>query len=373
MVEQLVLGLRVSRRTQQVIWFTSMTILVGAVALFGPGRAARASGERCFEAGANGITACISGRFLEFWEMNGGLARFGYPLTMPQVVNTRDGAFLTQYFERARFELHSENEPPYDVLLGRVGAELLERQGRDIGWVAPEVPVDGCQYWAETQRNTCGPFLEAWRAHALHFNDAGERSDVERLALWGLPITGVEPMSTDVGIVLVQWFERARIEQQPDGSITFGRLGAEMQQARPAPAPVVAAQPEVAVVAPVVPTAVLPPNVPSPGEPCNVGAPAPAEGLQLWMADQAPMRSSDAVACVRLILNGQAVRGANAVTYRYRGDERRPSIAQSTGYDGVASFIFYIGEETPGARIPVEAVVTFRGNTYTAYSEFTPQ
>jgi hypothetical protein len=30
---------------------------------------------------------------------------------------------LTQWFERARFEEHPQNAPPYNVLLGRLGAE----------------------------------------------------------------------------------------------------------------------------------------------------------------------------------------------------------------------------------------------------------
>ena len=29
-----------------------------------------------------------------------------------------------QYFERARFEWHPENSPPWDILLGRLGAEV---------------------------------------------------------------------------------------------------------------------------------------------------------------------------------------------------------------------------------------------------------
>jgi hypothetical protein len=33
--------------------------------------------------------------------------------------------YLTQWFERARFEYHSGNPAPYQVLLGRLGAELL--------------------------------------------------------------------------------------------------------------------------------------------------------------------------------------------------------------------------------------------------------
>jgi hypothetical protein len=30
-----------------------------------------------------------------------------------------------QYFERARFEYHPENQPPYDVLLGLLGRQLF--------------------------------------------------------------------------------------------------------------------------------------------------------------------------------------------------------------------------------------------------------
>jgi hypothetical protein len=32
--------------------------------------------------------------------------------------------YLTQWFERARFEYHPENAAPYDVLLGRLGSAL---------------------------------------------------------------------------------------------------------------------------------------------------------------------------------------------------------------------------------------------------------
>ena len=34
------------------------------------------------------------------------------------------GIYSVQWFERARFELHPENQPPYNVLLGRLGAEV---------------------------------------------------------------------------------------------------------------------------------------------------------------------------------------------------------------------------------------------------------
>jgi len=64
------------------------------------------------------------GSFAEFWTVNGGLAIFGYPLT--EEFTGEDGRTV-QYFERGRFELHPENAgTPYEVLLGRLGAEQIE-------------------------------------------------------------------------------------------------------------------------------------------------------------------------------------------------------------------------------------------------------
>jgi hypothetical protein len=43
-----------------------------------------------------------------------------------------DGTYTVQYFERARFERHPENQAPYDVLLGLLGIEaLVTRYGGD--------------------------------------------------------------------------------------------------------------------------------------------------------------------------------------------------------------------------------------------------
>ena len=53
------------------------------------------------------------------------LALFGFPLSEPFV--DPDTGLLTQYFERAVFELHPENPEPYRVLLRRLGAEELAR------------------------------------------------------------------------------------------------------------------------------------------------------------------------------------------------------------------------------------------------------
>ncbi|MFN8513872.1 MAG: hypothetical protein U0841_15075 [Chloroflexia bacterium] len=71
----------------------------------------------------------ISPFFLDYWEANGGLAQFGFPLTEERwdtLPNPAGACCKTQYFERARFEYHPENEgTPYAVLLGQFGRQIL--------------------------------------------------------------------------------------------------------------------------------------------------------------------------------------------------------------------------------------------------------
>src|SRR5690348_8641994 len=79
------------------------------------------SSEHCFpETGF-----CISGRIREFWEQNGGLPVFGLAKGPQQETIIEGKSFQAQSFERNRLELHPENARPYDVLLGRLGADRL--------------------------------------------------------------------------------------------------------------------------------------------------------------------------------------------------------------------------------------------------------
>jgi hypothetical protein len=63
----------------------------------------------------------IGGAFREFWETRGGLAVFGYPTTDEM----QESGLTVQYFQRARFEWHGENRPPYRVQLGLLGDEQI--------------------------------------------------------------------------------------------------------------------------------------------------------------------------------------------------------------------------------------------------------
>jgi hypothetical protein len=66
--------------------------------------------------------------FRRYWEQYGGLPIFGYPISEEfREVNPDLGIeYTVQYFERGRFEWHPGEWPErYDVMLGRLGAELV--------------------------------------------------------------------------------------------------------------------------------------------------------------------------------------------------------------------------------------------------------
>lgn len=73
----------------------------------------------------------IGGGFWTFWNRNGGLQVFGYPLTDEIQEVDRDGKKrTTQYFERAIFRYFPEHRGTiYEVQLDRLGAEALARKG----------------------------------------------------------------------------------------------------------------------------------------------------------------------------------------------------------------------------------------------------
>ena len=147
---------------------------------------------------------CVAGRFLAYWQANGGLAINGYPLSDVFVQRLEDGReYAVQYFERVRLEAHEENANPYDVLVGQFGRRIYAAtRGREVD--PPASPMPGQRYFPETGQSMGGPFLAYWEANG-------------GLAQFGYPISGltVEVLEDGKGYT-VQYFERARFEHHPE-------------------------------------------------------------------------------------------------------------------------------------------------------------
>ncbi|HET8629436.1 MAG TPA: hypothetical protein VFL91_18610 [Thermomicrobiales bacterium] len=182
-----------------------LTLLGGGAFLSAP-RAAAADSQ-CFPETGH----CVQGRFLAYWEAHGGLAINGYPLTDEFPQQLEDGhTYTVQYFERVRMEEHPENAPPYDVLLGQFGRDLIPaavRASREPGMV----------YFAVTGHNVPPDFYAYWQANG-------------GLAQFGYPLTDPFTQYLEDGKpYTVQYFERARFEDHPENpppyNVELGQFG----------------------------------------------------------------------------------------------------------------------------------------------------
>lgn len=78
----------------------------------------------------------VSFAFLTFYDQNGGLDIFGYPITEPLVENGR----IVQYFQRARMEWHPERQRDERVALGALGIRYIQRFGVPAQYQASQSP-----------------------------------------------------------------------------------------------------------------------------------------------------------------------------------------------------------------------------------------
>jgi hypothetical protein len=188
--------------------------------------------ERCFpETGF-----CISGRIRTFWERNGGLSVFGFPLGPQQAEDIEGQSYQVQWFERNRLELHPENVAPQDVLLGRLGADSLAHTKRDWQDFPKSEAKKGCRRFPETGHSICGAFLARWQANGVELDHQPGISEAESIALFGLPLSDPRPEQIAGQTYTIQWFERARFEMHPElGStrVLLGLLGTDLQAVSP--------------------------------------------------------------------------------------------------------------------------------------------
>ena len=187
---------------------------------------AMAQSDRCFPE----TNQCISGNIRAYWESNGGLAVFGYPITALATETNADGfTGPTQWFERDRLEDHSAEG--VGVLAGRLGAQKLAVEGRPWETLPKGAPGRGdCVFFNETGHTLCPPFRAYWEGNG-------------GLARFGFPISEPAGETNQSGFVgTVQWFERRRMEShpelQPPFDILLGLLGNEIRSGGSAPPPI---------------------------------------------------------------------------------------------------------------------------------------
>lgn len=148
--------------------------------------------------------------FYQYWLANGGLERFGYPLTevFDELSETDGKVYPTQYFERARFEHHREYAgTEYEVLLGLLGRERTRgREGEPAFQpLSSGESTDEVDFFPETGHTLGFGFRDYWRANG-------------GIPVFGYPISREfqERSKTDGQVYTVQYFERARFEWHPE-------------------------------------------------------------------------------------------------------------------------------------------------------------
>lgn len=198
--------------------FGVLTALVILAALWVPVRGVQAADHCYVQTGF-----CIDAAIAPYWERNGGLPVFGYPISTPQEHTIAGKTIRTQYFERHRIEVHPL-AAPYTIQLGRVGAEELHARYATDNLVGSEGTAaertrgaqPGCTWFAETGHAVCGAVLTFWKTHGVSLDTRPGWSYAENLALWGYPLSPELTETNDGKTVTVQYFERGRLELHPE-------------------------------------------------------------------------------------------------------------------------------------------------------------
>lgn len=94
--------------------------------------------------------------FLSHWRYQGGVERFGYPLTGPRTETIGDWTGTVQYFERRRMEHHYAADGSDLVVLGRLGSQIMQQSGSADQCTTPVLPALEQSYQRVGFRQTLG-------------------------------------------------------------------------------------------------------------------------------------------------------------------------------------------------------------------------
>jgi hypothetical protein len=199
---------RLARRWIPYLLMTLAMLVVGQPV---PTHAQPASDCRSFPETAKEVC----GLFLSYWNEHGGLTQQGFPMTgeFNELSSTNGKTYTVQYFERAVFEKHPENKPPYDVLLSLLGNAFYSQK---YPGGAPNQQANtstGSMLFPETGKRLGGRFLDYWRTHG-------------GLMQQGYPISNEFMEKSDLNgqTYRVQYFERAVFEYHPEEKPPFDVL-----------------------------------------------------------------------------------------------------------------------------------------------------
>ncbi len=151
----------------------------------------------------------LGGDFLAYWQANGGLSLFGYPITEELDYN----GTTVQYFERAVFEYHPDAPAGWTVELERLGAEQTASRSNETPFKALVASNNAnTTFFPQTGHTLAFGFRAYWQQHG-------------GLRIFGYPVS---QEFTENGYT-VQYFERARFEYHPSNppqyQVELGLLG----------------------------------------------------------------------------------------------------------------------------------------------------
>ncbi len=170
-------------------------------------RTASAQGQRCFPE----TNHCISGAIRTYWEKNGGLPIFGFPIRDQNLETVEGRTIQVQWFERDRLEIQADGTGT----TGRLGVQMLELQGRPWQQGNKMSPDTGCIANFPTVHQICGTFAKFWQKNG-------------GLVRLGYPVTPEIQETIQGQVFTVQYFERRRFELHGD-QVMLGLLGNEVR------------------------------------------------------------------------------------------------------------------------------------------------